>query len=332
MNDDEIQPWPALPNFNNHQQQHLGTSIIAPASAHNPQNLRHNPGQQPGIYNSAMYSPAQDFDPQSFTPQNFAPQDFDPQTFNFQNFNHQSPTHQNFVLQSHHASIAIDPKAELAEYMKDSGGQYRGRIKSYAEHLKIKEAYLDLKNKTPGSMQGFPEDDAGQQELVHELWDAITDVSAVAHGTRALPTPGVRKRKWSQPAGDDDQDGDEANAAEANAAGPVLVDSVAVSHVKGLLSIEKEILCWDLLHAIMEAQLGLGSIPSWWAGAKRSKPNEYATFRARFDCVLAAIKKDKNVVKNLTAVDFTKRLAADPQLETRQMEYNLGLNSKRKKT
>ncbi|EOO03851.1 hypothetical protein UCRPA7_695 [Phaeoacremonium minimum UCRPA7] len=100
-------------------------------------------------------------------------------------------------------------------------------------------------------------------------------------------------------------------------------DSVAVKRVKDIKGIELEILGWDLLFAIRDAQLGQDSIPAWSKDWERKR---YDSFMDRFNEVVLSLTKAKTVVSSLLNVGFMKRLAAAPERELHRKKDNKRLN------
>lgn len=130
---------------------------------------------------------------------------------------------------------AANHKAQVQQYMLQSGNQWRGLIRDYEQYKSYKAAYLRLKDqRSGGPISKIPVNDPQIQARVRGIYEAILDVRDVIDNPRLKPKSGGKKRKT-------------LHGAEDAADEPELVDPVAVSRIKELKSIEIEILSWDIV-------------------------------------------------------------------------------------
>lgn len=191
-------------------------------------------------------------------------------------------SHLNRVSQIALAQNAPNNLIMDAQYVEalltEKGPEYRGHIKSRVQAQRLKSAYMQLNNKaTNAVLDGFPSDDDGQAELVHQLYDAmVTNLDNAFDSkrkARADELPGAKKPSRSKRSSEKVPTGSKRKLSMDNGERPMeeggdlvlnsslaetsdqavvlasspLVDSYAVERIKNMHPIELEVMAWDLL-------------------------------------------------------------------------------------
>ncbi|KAK0641964.1 hypothetical protein B0T16DRAFT_461987 [Cercophora newfieldiana] len=101
---------------------------------------------------------------------------------------------------------------------------------------------------------------------------------------------------------------------------------IHLNRVRGMSDFEIQCIAWDLLIAIEDAHCGKLGFPARnWDNEWRYQ--EFDSFKARFDAVVAAVRRSKSIAYGGCPVSFVKRVASAPAKELAGKETNNSGNS-----
>ncbi|POS70447.1 hypothetical protein DHEL01_v211159 [Diaporthe helianthi] len=177
------------------------------------------------------------------------------------------------------------------------GAGYGGYIRDLDQYERYKKVYKEsLKRPTAGQLSDMPQDPDGQQALVKELCEAIANLEGIESGL-------TRKTR---------------GAGEQ----PGILDSVGVKCVKEKGPFGLEMLAWEFLRALRDAQTGNLELSS-----PKDVFKEFGTFMGRFEVLKASLNINKNLVKDALESDQdVNRIVANPEGERSKKNANHTLN------
>ncbi|KAK7754476.1 hypothetical protein SLS62_003496 [Diatrype stigma] len=182
---------------------------------------------------------------------------------------------------------------------KSKTGTYLGFASNQAHAKQLFAQYLARNNTAPGSLQGFPQDDAGQRQLVRQAVEAMVQLEgsheaqevAVGTGRKNTAYSRILEHHWT----------DEA----------------------------LELMAWQVLEACRDAQMGHCRIPDWFGDKRLSSPSTYRTFTDRWDAVIKQLRVSKKTVNALFDTPFINRVAWNIAGESKRKEMNKQGNEKK---
>ncbi|KAJ9142963.1 hypothetical protein NKR23_g6850 [Pleurostoma richardsiae] len=181
----------------------------------------------------------------------------------------------------------------VQSWVEDKTLEFRGYIAYSEDVADVKTIYTTLNNGS-GRTQvppctDIPQTNEEKRKLVYRLFVAIRDTDDVIDTRRAVQSRDERGKpitgQWD------------------------FEDSCSVGRVKKMSSFEIELLAWELLEAIIEAQQGYVGFSPW---AKDWKYERYDTFSERFNAVLREVKISKSLLIGMCDVPWLNRIAAAP--------------------
>lgn len=139
-------------------------------------------------------------------------------------------------------------------------GTYLGFARNQADAKRLFAQYLARNNTDKGSLQGFPQDDAGQRQLVRQAVEAMVQLEG-SHEAQEVATGTGRK-----------------NTSYSRIAEHHWTDE------------ELEIMAWQVLEACKDVQLGNCRVPEWFGDKRLAARSEYCTFTDRWVAVMEQLK------------------------------------------
>ncbi|KAG8170101.1 hypothetical protein KVR01_000846 [Diaporthe batatas] len=192
---------------------------------------------------------------------------------------------------------------DVQDHLSRKGMYYPRLVWSFADHDRFKQGLRDLakRQNAVGGLVDMPQDDAALEELARDMCEAIFNLDHIESG--ATRNHHSKKR------------------------GTVEIDSVGVKCVKEMGPFRAEMLAWDLMCAIRDAQTGNLELPDSGRAAGFA---EYDTFMGRFTDLLEVLRVNKNLVREaLESEQGLRRIVADPFGERGRKVTNTYLNRKR---
>ncbi|TPX07994.1 uncharacterized protein E0L32_010325 [Thyridium curvatum] len=232
---------------------------------------------------------------------------------------------------------------------------YTAMLKTYDQAMEVKKAYQEINNaENPVDGGYYPDTPEGELRLIEALYITIIDYTELHETAQQAEDRrrweafqaqyGPKTGAWSQNQSDDEKKdiagkgkGKASKVSGGKGKGKTKKKSdykgfqppktpPAVAASQRLSPIEIEMLCWEMLRAIKDAQEGRCYLEDWTNDWDYS---HYPSFRARFMAVLDVLRKHKTLVKNLTNSLWKRRLAAAPEKEAHRKEANKGQNEER---
>ncbi|KAH8763137.1 hypothetical protein F5883DRAFT_646306 [Diaporthe sp. PMI_573] len=173
------------------------------------------------------------------------------------------------------------------------GGKRYGRhVESFEDHERFKKARKQLLRKKLEDRSGdMPQDPAGQQALIQRLYNAMSNLDGIETSTT---------RKYSLRNG-----------------GTHFIDSIGVKCVKDMNEFEMEMLAWDFLVAVRDAQSGHLELPA------KYRFETYYTFMDRFHGLESCLRANKHLIRSaLQSNEWMARIAANPRGERSKKKAN----------
>ncbi|KAJ0120621.1 hypothetical protein J7T55_015351 [Diaporthe amygdali] len=200
-----------------------------------------------------------------------------------------------------------DVKGRVEELLKPVNKHTTFVIADLEEYKALYTAYKSLKNRVAvvaSSEDGLPRTAAECAAYVQQLCTAITNFTDIIDKPAKRPTLELNKGVLDDYA----------------------ITNTAIEAVKALVPLEVQLLGWGIFQAIWAAHFGGNNIPSW---VKEFNPQEYDSFRTRFNAVVVALTRSKAIVKGIldSEISFMTRLAIGPEAELKKQLGNHGLHS-----
>ncbi|KAB5576621.1 hypothetical protein GE09DRAFT_1185294 [Coniochaeta sp. 2T2.1] len=214
----------------------------------------------------------------------------------------------------------------LEAMLQSKTREYKPLFRGLDHAQAVREAYDRLNDKKRAAnvpdANDFPTEPHELHNRAKELFDAILDFSDAEEKPR-LVVKKTKKRKASEMEdnGDDGDDYPDNGNRE-------FTENTAWKRIRNASDVEINLLAWNLLRRMRDAQNGIVGIGPWTTNWKYS---QYTSFDERFKATKIVCRLSKTAVASMMSADdvFTKRLVAAPNKEIKQKRSNKSTNLKR---
>ena len=207
----------------------------------------------------------------------------------------------------------IDPDVQKSLNQRHQIKTFPGMCKDETDFQQLKNVFGSLKTPRTGNPSGntnvgaFPADKYDQQTLVKKLFEAMVNLDDIIDKP-AQP----RALRQNHP---------ELPRHHPEHPDPNLTYNSRVKGVWEVSDVQLELLAWELLFRIRDAQAGVLHLDPWHAD-DHWQYSHYPNFMARFDACCYALRTSKAIVHNLTEAPYLARSAFAPEAEVKRKRTN----------
>ena len=226
------------------------------------------------------------------------------------------------------ASIQAMPRMDyqVASVQKSLGTRSRvktfpGACRGEEDFVRLKALFGGLKRPRTANMAAdndgaFPTESYLQQELVKRLFESMVNLDSIIDKPAQVKSKGDNRTKEAE------------GRHHPIHPDPAFTYNSRVKGVWELSDFQLEMLAWELLFRIRDAQAGILRLDPWHAD-DHWQYSHYPNFMARFEACCVALRTSKAIVHNLTEAPYHARSALAPEAEVKRKRTNNQGNEKK---